>query len=319
MYPLRFRPILRDYLWGGRRLEQLGKELGPGDHWAESWEICDHHAGQSVVLGGEWAGKTLGELVADHGPELLGRHHPQPRFPLLFKFLDAERTLSVQVHPNDDQAALLDPPDLGKTEAWVVLDAKPGSVLYAGLKRGFDRRALAREVQRGTCELCLHQFEPRAGDCVLLHAGAPHAIGAGLLIAEIQQSSNVTYRLYDWNRVGPDGQPRALHIEEALDVIDYQRGPVHAQQPQPTDQPGRTRLAECDKFVLDRREANAPFEIGGDDRFHIVAVVAGQATLAGDPASQPLGVGSSALLPAGAGKVSIQPRGHCQMLDAYLP
>ena len=254
MYPLRFQPILRDYLWGGRRLEQLGKELGPGPHWAESWEVCDHDRDQSVVLAGPWAGKTLGELVANHGQELLGRHHPQPRFPLLFKFLDANRTLSVQVHPNDAQAAQLDPPDLGKTEAWVVLDAKEGSVLYTGLKRGFDRRALAREVERGTCELCLHQFEPQPGDCVLLYAGTPHAIGAGLLIAEIQQSSDVTYRLFDWNRVGPDGQPRQLHVEEALEVIDYNRGPVAAQEPAATDIPGVKRLAECDKFVLERRE-----------------------------------------------------------------
>src|SRR5690606_25050283 len=128
-------------------------------------------------------------------------HAPQPRFPLLFKLLDAQKTLSVQVHPDDRRAALLNPPDYGKTEAWVVLDAEPGSLIYAGLKRGFDRHALAREIARGTVELCLHRFEPQPGDCVFIPAGVVHALGTGLLIAEIQQSSDTTYRLFDWNRV----------------------------------------------------------------------------------------------------------------------
>lgn len=319
MYPLRFQPLLRDYLWGGRRLEQLGKQLGPGDHWAESWEVCDHDRDQSVVLAGELAGRTLGSLVADYNEQLLGRHAPLDRFPLLFKLLDANRTLSVQVHPNDEQAAKLDPPDLGKTEAWVVLDAKPGSVLYTGLKRGFDRRALAREVERGTCELCLHQFEPQPGDCVLIEAGTPHAIGAGLLIAEIQQSSDVTYRLYDWNRVGPDGKPRELHVEQALDVIDYNRGPVLPQKPQRTGRPHVTRLASCDKFVLERWQVDSPHIIGGDERFYIVCVTKGQATLQGDPLDEPLTAGSTALVPAAAGAVRIEPQEPSEALVMYLP
>ena len=140
LYPLRFEPIFRRYIWGGRKLGTLlNKSIGEGNDFAESWEMVDRGADQSRVVAGPLAGKTLGELVANHGQELLGRHHPQPRFPLLFKFLDCEKTLSVQVHPNDQQAAKLNPPDLGKTEAWVVLSAEPGSLIYAGLKRGFDR------------------------------------------------------------------------------------------------------------------------------------------------------------------------------------
>ena len=214
LYPLRFEPIFRRYLWGGRRLGTvLGKPIGEGSDYAESWEVVDHGADQSRVAFGPLAGTTLGELVREHGHELLGRHHPQPQFPLLIKLLDAQQKLSVQVHPNDEQAARLDTPDYGKTEAWVVLAAEPGSRIYAGLKRGFDRPALERELNRGTCELCLHHFEPRVGDCVFLPAGTVHALGGGLLIAEVQQSSDTTYRLFDWNRVGPDGRPRALHIE----------------------------------------------------------------------------------------------------------
>ena len=165
LYPLRFRPILRQYIWGGRRLETvLGKALGPGDDYAESWEICDHDADQSVVAAGPLAGMTLGGMVAERGVELLGRHHPQKRFPLLLKFLDAARTLSVQVHPNDAQAALLDPPDLGKSEAWVVLAAEPGGTIYAGLKPGVDRASLAEAIRQGNCQELLHRFEPEPGD-----------------------------------------------------------------------------------------------------------------------------------------------------------
>ena len=145
-YPLRFEPLFRRYLWGGRRLQSgLGKPIGAGEDYAESWEIVDHGADQSIVAAGRLAGKSLHELVTQYGEELFGRHHPQPQFPLLFKFLDAHRNLSVQVHPNDEQARLLDPPDLGKTEAWVVVHAEPGSLVYAGLKRGFDRQALDRK------------------------------------------------------------------------------------------------------------------------------------------------------------------------------
>ena len=153
----------------------------------------------------------------------------------MFKFLDAQKTLSVQVHPNDDQAARLDPPDLGKTEAWVVLAAEPGSRIYAGLKRGFDRHALEREVHRGTCELCLHSFEPQPGDCVFIPAGTVHALGAGLVVAEIQQASDTTFRLFDWNRVDRDGKPRPLHIRESLDTINYLRGQVQPQTPAATE------------------------------------------------------------------------------------
>ncbi len=319
LYPLRFQPILREYLWGGRKLETLGKQLGDGPHYAESWEICDHGLDQSVVLAGELAGATLGELVSGRGPELLGRHNPQERFPLLFKFLDAQRKLSVQVHPDDARAAQLDPPDLGKTEAWVVLDADPGAVLYVGLKRGFDRAALEREIARGTCELCLNQIEPKVGDCVLLPAGVCHAIGEGLLIAEIQQSSDVTYRLFDWNRVGPDGKPRQLHIEQALEAIDYDFGPGRPQTPRATDRDYVTRLVHCDKFILDRWEFDSPQSVGGDDRCHIIAVLEGAVQVEGDPCGTPLTRGSTALAPASCGNVRLTPEGRATLLDAYLP
>lgn len=319
LYPLRFRPILREYLWGGRRLAQLGKPLGSGEHYAESWEICDHAADQSIVLAGPLMGKTLHELVTEHGHELLGRRHPLPRFPLLFKFLDAQQRLSVQVHPNDAQAARLDPPDLGKTEAWVVLDAEPGSLLYVGLKRGFDRAALQRELSRGTCELCLHLLEPRPGDCVFVPAGMVHAMGGGMLIAEIQQASDATFRLFDWNRVGPDGKPRPLHVAQALDAIDFGLGPGQIQAPKPTDNPLVKRLVNCDKFLLDRWEFDQPVNVGGDGRFHILVVASGAVAVERDPACEVLGRGGTLLVPAAMGPSRLDPGEKTVLLDAFLP
>lgn len=319
-YPLRFAPLFRRYLWGGRRLSTvLGKAIGSGDDWAESWEVVDHGTEQSLVQSGELLGRTLHELVTQHGRELFGRHHPLPQFPLLFKFLDAHHNLSVQVHPNDEQGAQLDPPDLGKTEAWVVLHAEPGSVIYAGLKRGFDRAAFEREVRRGTTELCLHRFEPRVGDCIFIPAGTVHALGAGLLIAEIQQASDTTFRIFDWNRVGPDGRPRALHIEQALAVIDYSAGPVMPQAPRPTDRPYVERLVACDKFVLDRWSIDEPQSMGGDDRFHLVAVLNGAIHVADDASHLPLTVGQTMLVPAATTASEMTPVAKTTLLDIYLP
>jgi mannose-6-phosphate isomerase len=320
LYPLRFEPLFRRYLWGGRKLGTLlHKPIGPESDYAESWEIVDRPADQSRVAAGPLAGVSLSELVRNWGDELLGRHHPQQNFPLLLKFLDCEKTLSVQVHPDDAMAARLTPPDRGKTEAWVVLAAEPGSLIYAGLKRGFDRPALEREVHRGTCELCLHKIEPRPGDCLFLPAGAVHALGTGLVIAEIQQCSDATFRLFDWNRTGPDGRPRPLHVQQALEAIDYHLGPVNVQTPQPTQRPHVERLAACQQFVLDRWHLDKPRPIGGDERFHLLAVVDGSIDVEDDPSGQSLSLGQAILLPAACGRCTLTPHGSATLLDIYLP
>jgi len=337
LYPLRFHPLFKRYLWGGRRLGTvLGKPIGQGDDYAESWEVADHEQGQSVVANGPLAGTTLHELVQTRGQELLGRHAPQSRFPLIFKYLDCNRNLSVQVHPHDEAAAKLTPPDLGKTEAWLILDAQPGSRVYAGLKAGFDRASLEREIQKGRAELCLNSFEAAAGQCVFIPAGTVHAIGSGLLVAEIQQASDTTYRIFDWNRVGPDGQPRKLHVDEALPVIDYSADQVLPQRPRQTYQPHVQRLVTCDKFVLERCEFSSPQNFGGDNRFHILSVLEGDLLLGASPREAnvarqlgtstsnevsllPLGRGQTVLLPACLPPVAIAPRQSGTLLDMYLP
>jgi len=203
--PLKFTPILKRIRWGGRRLgDVLNKPIAAFSDYAESWEICDHGADQSVVENGPWRGKTLQQLVREHADELLGKHRNLSQFPLLLKFLDAHDRLSLQVHPNDAQARRFVPGECGKTEAWVILAADPGSCIYAGLKAGVDERALREALAQGTVEQRLHRLTVVAGDCLYIPAGTVHAIGEGILLAEVQQSSDLTFRLFDWNRVGPD-------------------------------------------------------------------------------------------------------------------
>lgn len=302
MHPLLLAPIYRRYLWGGRRFATaLGRHLPPGDDFAESWELVDRGADQTLVAAGPLAGRSLGELVRGAGAALLGRHAPRPAFPLLFKFLDACRDLSVQVHPDDARAARLVPPDLGKTEAWYVVDAAPGGRIYAGLAPGVDAAALAAALRSGRCDEVLHSFAPRPGDCVFIPAGTVHAIGAGLLVAEIQQSSDVTYRLFDWNRVAADGRPRPLHVEAGLEAVT-RFGPVHPVRPATGTDPVVRRLVECDSFVFDEIRPGGEWETGGDDACGFVAVLSG--TVQFDPSWRLPAVtrGGCVLLPAAIGR-----------------
>lgn len=323
--PLMFQPVFREYVWGGRRLETvLGKPLGDSPRYAESWEVVDHGEDQSVVAQGPMAGLELRELVRRHGPELLGPEVEGERFPLLFKFLDANQVLSLQVHPNDRQAARLDPPDLGKTEAWVILHAEPDAVLYAGLQPGVDEPQLRRALTEGRGAELMHRVRPEAGQCMFVPAGVPHALGAGLVVAEIQQASNTTFRLHDWGRLGVDGQPRPLHVEQGLAVIDYERGPVDPQTPQATGDPLRTRLVACDKFILDLIELPlgdgdaAERIVGGDGRFHILSVIGGQLELAWSGGRRTLSRGQTTLLPA-ALSTQAELRAGSSVLDMHLP
>jgi mannose-6-phosphate isomerase len=305
MAPLILRPLYRRYIWGGRRFASaLGRDLPPGDDYAESWELVDRGPDQSVVAAGPLAGTTLGTLVRDRGRELLGRHAPKPAFPLLFKFLDACRDLSVQVHPDDARAARLTPPDFGKTEAWYVVDAVPGSRIYAGLAPGVDASGFAAALRAGRCAEVLHAFEARPGDCIFIPAGTVHAIGAGLLVAEIQQSSDVTYRLHDWGRTGPDGKPRPLHVEAGLEATT-RLGPVEPVRATPTSDPAVRRLVSSDYFLFDEVEPRARWQAGGDDACHFLAVLSGQVRFAAHPDLPPLGRGGCALLPAAAGSEEI--------------
>ena len=305
MPPLILRPLYRRYIWGGRRFATaLGRDLPPGDDYAESWELVDRGPDQSVIAAGPLAGTSLGTLVRDRGPDLLGRHSPRAAFPLLFKFLDACRDLSVQVHPDDARAARLTPPDFGKTEAWYVVDAVPGSRIYAGLAPGVDADSFATALRDGRCADVLHAFEARPGDCIFIPAGTVHAIGAGLLVAEIQQSSDVTYRLHDWGRTGTDGKPRPLHVDAGLEATT-RLGPVSPVTSALTSDPSVRRLVTCDYFLFDEVAPPARWQVGGDDGCHFLAVLSGRVRFAAHSDLPPLSRGGCALLPAAAGREEI--------------
>lgn len=329
MYPLRFEPLFRHYIWGGRRLATvLNKQIGD-DTCAESWEIVDHNNDQSVVKFGALAGTTLGTLIDEKGEELLGSNvldqiteagvpeKLKGRFPLLLKFLDANRNLSVQVHPDDVLGATLDPPDFGKTEAWYVMHADPGSKIYAGLKDGVSREQLREAIENGTTEDLLHSFEPNTGDCVFIRAGTLHAIGEGLLIAEIQQASDTTFRIFDWNRVDKDGKPRQLHIEESLTATNFELGPVNPTEPQATQFSNADTIVENEKFVMRRWALDEAVEIE-DDKMHILAVTKGKVSISGDPSGEHVDMGNTVLIPATCA-TTVTPLEPSEVLDIYLP
>ena len=221
LYPFTFQPSFKERVWGGRRLETLfGKALPPGQLIGESWEISDRPDDASVIANGPLAGRDLRWLMQHHERELLGTAHSQGgHFPLLIKILDAQDTLSLQVHPPAAKAA-----ELGgepKTEMWFLADATPDACLHVGLRRGATRAEFERRIADGTVAECFHRLPVRPGDAMFLPSGRVHAIGAGCVIFEIQQNSDTTYRVFDWNRLGLDGQPRATHVRESLASIDF--------------------------------------------------------------------------------------------------
>jgi mannose-6-phosphate isomerase len=218
--PIYFKPLMMERVWGGNRLGRLfGKLIPAGQTIGESWELCDRPEAQSVVDGGRFDGLTLRQLMEAHPRELLGALPETQRFPLLLKYVDAGDRLSVQVHPDDAGAARYN--DLGKSECWVIVRAEPGAALVRGLKPGTTRAQFEAAIAANRCGELLHVFEPRVGDVVALPPGMVHAIGAGLVIAELQQNSDLTFRIFDYNRPGLDGKPRKLHIQEALDAIRF--------------------------------------------------------------------------------------------------
>jgi len=223
LYPLTFQPIFKDRIWGGRELERLyGKTLPAGKPIGEAWEITDRAGDTSTITNGPLAGKTLRWLMEHHAAELLGSARPAAgnQFPLLCKILDAREKLSLQVHPPAAKAAALHGEP--KTEMWYIADAGPGAELYVGLQAGVTRAEFEWKIQDGTVADCFHRIPVRAGDTMFLPSGRVHAIGDRLVIFEIQQNSDTTYRVFDWNRVGLDGRPRELHVAQSLASIDFE-------------------------------------------------------------------------------------------------
>lgn len=255
LYPFTLRPIFKERVWGGRRLEQLyAKPLPSSVPVGESWEISDRPADVTVIENGRFAGKDLHWLTETCGADLLGRARRQNgRFPLLIKILDAAEKLSLQVHPPALRAESLGGEP--KTELWYIAEAQPGAELYVGLRRGCDRREFTQRLSEGTVADCFHRVPVRAGDAMFLPSGRVHAIGAGLVIFEIQQNSDTTYRVFDWNRVGLDGKPRELHVAQSLESIDFEDHEPSLIRPQKVHGPANVELlVKDDLFTVESCE-----------------------------------------------------------------
>ena len=290
---LRFKPVYQERVWGGRTLESLYNRRLPlaGLSYGESWEICDREEAQSVVNGGPLDQWTFHDLWTKARAEVFGADyldHPAGRFPLLIKILDAQDDLSIQVHPDDRSAALVN--GEAKSEAWFIAQASTGAQLYAGLREGVTEETFKQSLEDGTVADQVQTLNVVNGDCLAIPGGTVHAIGAGLVIFEVQQNSDTTYRVFDWNRVGLDGVPRQLHKEEALKVLDFHAPPTLLQRPHDEN------LLDWSYFKLDRwvgtkfEQRQAP----NPGRFVIGDVVEGEITC--DGAS--LAAGDFFLLPA---------------------
>lgn len=288
----RFDPIFQERVWGGRALsERLGRALPEGKPIGESWEIVDRPEAQSVVRGGEFAGKSLRELIEARAEEVMGPEWERTRaFPILVKWLDCRERLSLQVHPPASIALSLGGEP--KTENWFVAHAEPGAGVLAGLVDGVDADKFRAALANNTAEKLLRRHETRAGDSILIHSGVMHAIDGGNLILEIQQNSDTTYRVYDWGRVGLDGKPRQMHVEQSLACLTANTAP--APRLLRANAPGDV-LVDCAEFCIRRVRLarGARLEIAGREQPRLFSIVTGRLQ-AGDTAVER---GENVLLP----------------------
>ncbi|MEM7332437.1 MAG: type I phosphomannose isomerase catalytic subunit [Chloroflexota bacterium] len=323
LYPLLFKPVLKDYIWGGRNLaDKLGRPL-PEGNIAESWEIAGHKDGTTIVENGRFSGKLLTEVHQELGLDLIGSNNAwaqeRNKFPLLIKILDANRQLSVQVHPEDNYALANEGNELGKTEMWVVLAAKPNASVILGVTEGTTPEAFRQAIADGNLEPFLHHIPVKAGDVVCVPAGSLHAIMDGLLIAEIQQNSNTTYRVYDWNRL-QNGKPRELHIDKAMDVINFDQVAPQICPPKATSEGNgisRAELCANKYFTTERVEisAGATFEGKCDGRsLEIWGVIDGEAKVN----DLEITAVQFTLLPAALGQFKITSQNGAIFLRSYV-
>ena len=303
LYPITVAPLLKERVWGGRRLEELyGKPLPAGVPIGESWEITDRPEGVSMIRNGPLAGKDLRWLMEHHHEEVLGAAGSAGgRFPLLVKILDAQEKLSLQVHPPADLAASLSGEP--KTELWYVAAAAPGAELYVGLKKGTIRSEFERKIADGAVADCFHRVPVKRGDVMFLPSGRVHALGAGLVIFEIQQNSDTTYRVDDWNRMGLDGKPRELHVEQSLRCIDFNdfepglvANPTLAHGDWTTRVLADNPLFRVIQWRMDKASQGLPVRKPGV--MQILAVVAGKMRIEHPVANVNLDSGGFCLLPA---------------------
>ena len=321
MYPLKFKPIYKEKIWGGNNLSgEFNREL-PSDLIGESWELAAHQKGVSKVANGPWAGKSIIEVIDAEGAKILGNQAAKDcydKFPLLIKFLDANDKLSVQVHPDEKYALKEKIGDLGKTEVWYIIAAQKGAKLIFGIKDGVTKAEFKKAIKEKSLRDKLVEVEVGPGDAFYIPAGTVHAIQEGIVLAEIQQNSDATYRVYDWNRVGQDGKSRQLHIKQALEVIDF--GAKNTKiTPLQLEAKSYLReiLAASNEFIVESIELKNSFkaQLSGE-RFEIFQVIKGETSLVYQQGELKLKAGETILLPAQLGEYQL--KGEAKLLRSYI-
>lgn len=310
-YPLIMQSVFHTRVWGGRRLESvMHKTLPDNQPYGESWEMHD----TTPVANGPLAGQTLGDLVRQYGAEIVGPdNNPEEGMPLLVKILDASDWLSVQVHPDDAQAKQLEGDPRGKTEAWIVLAADAGARLVIGMRPGTTREAAAEAIKEGNLESLLVSVEVHEGDVLYIAANTIHALGPGVMIYEIQQSSDITYRLYDWNRLGLDGQPRPLHVEKGLEVSAFGTIPT-IQHAIITD---GEMLSGPYFATWQHKLAGAPLTLPTEGHFHALTCIQGAVEVTANGHTERLQTGQTALIPAAIDVFTLS--GSGRVLRSFQP
>lgn len=313
-YPLLLKPPVKDYIWGGTRLkDEFGYETDAAIA-AEAWVLSCHKDGSSVVVNGELAGKSLPDVLEQWGDQAIGEKAAAfPYFPVLIKLIDAHDRLSVQVHPNNEYAMRVEG-EFGKTEMWYVVDCEPGAQLIYGFKQGLTKEEFRSRIEDNTLMEVCNAVPVKKGDVFFIEAGTLHAIGAGILIAEVQQNSNTTYRVSDYGRLGADGKPRRLHVDKAVDVTVTTPPtiPYGAIGEETAVSGGSVRkLASCDLFTAESVELSGAMQFGCQESFTSVLVLSGEAVMTFDGEETPVKKGDSLFVPAG---VTVRLNGKAELL-----
>jgi mannose-6-phosphate isomerase len=322
MTPLKFEPILKTIVWGGEKIAPSKGIETDQQHIGARWELSGVAGNESVVAEGPLKGKTIAQLVKEYKGELVGKHvyeNTGDEFPLLIKFIDALSDLSIQVHPNDELAAKRHNGSKGKTEMWYVVAADEGAHLLAGLTEKITPEQYAAKVADGTITDVLARYDVHPGDVFFLPAGRIHAICGGCFIAEIQQTSNITYRIYDYGRLGLDGKPREVHTELAKDAIDYTVYPDYRTQYTP-EKDTEVEVVSCRYFTTSIYDLTLPYakDLSEIDSFMVVMCLAGEGTLEVDGEEVPVRQGETVLIPASADDVCFVPDGEMKVLTSYI-
>ena len=298
VYPLKFGPIYKERIWGGDKLREVfGREMPKGKCIGESWELADLPEDKSKVVNGELVGETIDSVIRKYTKEITGAEQFKLPFPLLIKLLDCGDVLSVQVHPDDVTCKRMGKGDF-KTECWYIIQAQPSAVIYKGLKKGTKKEKFAQAIKDGTVEQLLIKVPVKVGECHFLPAGTPHAIGAGLLIAEIQTPSDTTYRVFDWNRVDDKGNPRPLHIEEAIESIHFDPSGDNLSVA------SVGRLVDSEYFKVDKgHQARSCEMLLSPGKMKTIMIMSGFGTIAGNGNTVEFEAGDTILIPAAYGGV----------------